>query len=1480
MLEPQEQRPQQGGAAVEAWPDWRISSENASELARYVDVTYTRSWIPADCRGPWRRQAEGATRAERLYEAVRGHRIGYADEQWNPTRHDMSGQVAYQRIRGPEETMLGPATCLELALVFAGMASWAGIRAFIGLRTGEDPHALVILDTSAPLIGPARLDDRAYPPSFTERHDDPGVWDPATGVPVSTAFAYLAESDGWLIVDIVRATSSGDDEGARFSQASGRTTAEEVDESFGGEHQWTLVDVDRVLSRRDRQPYRPPTVVPPIHAYLPALPSFTAYPSRQGVLTSLTEVLDDRRATVVVLQAPQGFGKSMLAHRLALGADNGCGWFLDATDPQALTAALARAERRENALREEQPDEDETSDGEKPDPGSDRAFASAALERLRDARLPWVVVLDNCDMSPETPSLPELMPVPHQPGQVVIITTTNHGWIDAAAGYGWKLERLSPLEERDLDDLPAGVQAAVAGRPLIARALAALQESGAVLPDQTDMDGPELVWDMARELPGQDPDVIATARALAWCPPEPLDMASVLKAAGSNEPTVGDALLELRLATPSDSGSGTAIGMHRLFAQAIRTQTWRDAPGVAGDIIGQLVTSDAGQRFFIDAAEETALVRLERGKEASEPGEAARAAETLADQSRRGLIWYGLGHVRERRGPVSASLPPFRRAAESLDPARYPFQTAESLIGLARVTYQAGSSTNEQLELTRGIAEDARLLLEPLTAVEARQLREQGNALAWLIRRRLAAREQDLAKRAALLIEVRDNLWLSYEERRRIARPDHIASPRSAPEAKDGLGAERAYYNLAGVNIELAKTHHKLAQTADADERYALLTLTADDLAQAAAVYADVRVLREVRYHGRPHPHLAACVQGEAIVAYYRANLLCDTARLPDALGFAGTAMEQRRKVASGLIGPTRSVLRDNDVSKSVDFIMKAAAAAIIGRYENVDDGIAAALKVFEEATAEARDALRYEDLAPAAPAEDIRTRSGISSVTERPGTADAGATPDRVTAVRAGPPRRRRLRGECPDNVQIGKPFSLLARIVLSGGGAQLKSFPVPAGGLDVLIVIHAPGLTVRGDHMATLRVPADEDSEPVKFELQADQPGPSRVFVTAWREGNYLGELTLEVTARREPPASRTRDSSADLSTETVDGAVSLVARYEPRHNLYRFQFYDVDNPREEPYQLSYEPGPRLESLVEDLEKVAGGESGYSPQEARNYLIDAGTKLWRELLPERLRQQFWERQDRIRQLTILADNDKVPWELLYPNDLGRKATGFLVEQFPVTRDVFERPPLPATLNFRASRFVLPDGSPPAADAEIAFLRELLEAAPADEAVISEFAPLREQINRGNFGLLHFACHNNFCVDRGSSINFGSRSFTTTNMETARVSLALKSSAPLVFINACRSAGLAATYNRLDGWAEAFLQAGAAAFIGSLWAVGDRTARKFAELFYQSLKRGDTLGEATMSARRTIAERGGDPTWLAYAVYGNPRARIAPRTT
>lgn len=430
-----------------------------------------------------------------------------------------------------------------------------------------------------------------------------------------------------------------------------------------------------------------------------------------------------------------------------------------------------------------------------------------------------------------------------------------------------------------------------------------------------------------------------------------------------------------------------------------------------------------------------------------------------------------------------------------------------------------------------------------------------------------------------------------------------------------------------------------------------------------------------------------------------------------------------------------------------------------------------------------------------------------------------------------------------------------------------------MPAEGQNLLLVVHAPGLRLLSDQRLMVRVPGAGDSSPVMFELQADSEGPRSVSITAWLGGTYLGELLVEVTAGR--ARGQHREHRAEIGTEASEGAVSLVVRYDPELNAYRFEFRDEDNPSEVVSRLSFEPRRRIERLVADLDALAGGRSGYSADQARDYLVNAGAELWRELVPKGLREQFWDRQHRIRQLTILADKDTVPWELLYPRDPGHNA-GFLVEQFPVTRGIFGRKPA-STLSLGPPRFVLPRGSSPEAESDIDAMRRLLDPAQAPRDVISDLTPLQDLIRAGDFGLLHFACHNRFEPDDDASIKLGSVQFTPRFMTTAVIDKVLARTAPTVFMNACRTAGLAPTYNRLDGWAGKFLEAGAGAFIGSLWAVSDGTAREFAEELYLELKKGASLGHAMMAARGRAATHADDPTWLAYSAYGDPRAKVSP---
>lgn len=503
---------------------------------------------------------------------------------------------------------------------------------------------------------------------------------------------------------------------------------------------------------------------------------------------------------------------------------------------------------------------------------------------------------------------------------------------------------------------------------------------------------------------------------------------------------------------------------------------------------------------------------------------------------------------------------------------------------------------------------------------------------------------------------------------------------------------------------------------------------------------------------------------------------------------------------------------------------------------------------------------------------KDFRSQSPANGE----GANDGGEGPPGTRPIDHGIPHggRRYLRGQCPDSIAVGKPFSLLASIVLAAesGDTELDPFDVPSEGRGVLLVVHALGLRLLGDQRQTVHVPANGNSSPVMFEFRADAPGPRLISITAWIGGTYLGELIVEITAEHDRPPGPHRDMLVEIATKPADGSVSLVVRYDPSQNAYRFEFRDEDYPHEVTSSLAYDPGPLVEHLIADLDNLAKGYSGYSAAQIRKYLVNAGARLWSQVVPAQLREQFWERQHRIRNLTILADKDVIPWELLYPMDPGHDA-GFLVEQFPVTRAIFGRRPT-RRLSLRPARFVLPGNSPlPKAKEEIDTIQQMLDPGQHPSALISTLTSLQDLIAAGDFGLLHFACHNTYNPADGSSIQLGNVQFTPMLLTTAAINKALERSAPTVFINACRSAGLNAAYNQLDGWASKFLEAGAGAFIGSLWAVSDGAAREFAQEFYAKLQAGVPLGEAVTQARRVVATQLGDPTWLAYSVYGDPRA-------
>ncbi|MCZ7374129.1 CHAT domain-containing protein [Micromonospora sp. WMMC250] len=493
--------------------------------------------------------------------------------------------------------------------------------------------------------------------------------------------------------------------------------------------------------------------------------------------------------------------------------------------------------------------------------------------------------------------------------------------------------------------------------------------------------------------------------------------------------------------------------------------------------------------------------------------------------------------------------------------------------------------------------------------------------------------------------------------------------------------------------------------------------------------------------------------------------------------------------------------------------------------------------------------------------------------------------TPPPIPGPEASPPPNdtpaptRLLVARAPTRVPVGQDLSVEVRIVSEERSVHLdaKVAPMPRlivadGGTPVTVTVHAPaGLHADGPLQQTVLVLPDGDPHPIRFGFGARTTGLHRVDVTAWAGGTFLAEVSVEVSVADGGSFRDGQPKTAPIGApQARPGEVTMEVRFDgSRHTFQLRSDAALFAPVVE--SVTNTPNAAVENTIRELQQLAGGGSRYSPAMTREVIRSAGIQLWSELVPADVRDQFWEVRADMSAFTIATDHDVVPWELLHPLS-AQQDKGFLVEQVPVVRRTYGQHRT-AKVGLRNPRFVVPPKAPTGAYEEVATIRAILGA--ADSEPITRADELLSLINSGELGATHFACHNTFSAD-GSFIDMDGGRFKPALLAEASIRKLLTETGPLVFINACRSAGVAPTYTRMLGWAQQFMSSGAGAFVGTLWAVRSDSSARFATAFYQSLAGGATLGAAALAARVGQQDDPLDPTWLAYTVYGDPFATAA----
>lgn len=492
----------------------------------------------------------------------------------------------------------------------------------------------------------------------------------------------------------------------------------------------------------------------------------------------------------------------------------------------------------------------------------------------------------------------------------------------------------------------------------------------------------------------------------------------------------------------------------------------------------------------------------------------------------------------------------------------------------------------------------------------------------------------------------------------------------------------------------------------------------------------------------------------------------------------------------------------------------------------------------------------------------------------------------EREQGYRAAPvPAERFLEAAMAEKITVGRRVPMFVRIVLgpADGLAPLKSLDVPPEGAKVVIAVWAPDLIAVGELMQELTVPAEADSEPVQFGFIAPVAGLHRVLVRAFRGGTFLGETAVQLSAGEAAGSREETVHTAEITSMAVEpGEVTLQVSRESDH--YEFQLLgDALHSPQRSGRVAGDPAAFIERLTRQLGRMASGEADLDgPARVRRRLRNLGAALWSDVVPEAVHDQFWRQADRITSFTVASNVDDVPWELLYPVN-GDNENGFLAEWVPIVRRVYGQERVRRLALPRATYVVPPPGTAPGDEHEV--YRQEVAAVRArlcgldDGGVIDDLDDLQDMIDDGPAGILHFAGHHGFDAGTGGFVRLHGGAFCPGDLQTA-VQRGSWRDSPLVFFNGCRTAGQAPRLVRTTGWAEQFMRAGAGAFIGSLWAVRSSSARRFADHFYDHFhERRQPLGRASQLARMAIKEEAGDPTWLAYSVYGNPAATVAGGT-
>jgi len=315
------------------------------------------------------------------------------------------------------------------------------------------------------------------------------------------------------------------------------------------------------------------------------------------------------------------------------------------------------------------------------------------------------------------------------------------------------------------------------------------------------------------------------------------------------------------------------------------------------------------------------------------------------------------------------------------------------------------------------------------------------------------------------------------------------------------------------------------------------------------------------------------------------------------------------------------------------------------------------------------------------------------------------------------------------------------------------------------------------------------------------------------------------------------------------------------------------------------------------ERIRNYTNREQGSLPSDVE--LAAFGEQLFETLFPGDVRRLYDEARSRQRGrkldfvfTSMIPWIAEKPWEFAY--DPGRRS--FLAtEEIHFVRNVLTAIPADVTpLQAGPLRILVAAAQPIgfgclSVSQEVEVIRRgfepLIQAGLVEVEVLARATPsgIHERLSMGNYPIVHFIGHGVFDerTQEGALVFEDSRGGELILGERPLREILCQRGVSLVFLNACQSgSGGRADFNK--GVAQALVAHGLPALVANQYSVLDSSATSFAQHFYWSLARGQSVGRAASEARIAVNYGiQGDPIdWAVPVVYArdpNMALRAAP---